>query len=98
MCIVIQHVAVLTQYNVLQVLVCMCVFYVRELGKNSIGIERVKEKLANFADKFDVPIQCIIEALEISLKRNCLTFRGQYWLQSNGTAIGPKNSCSYGIL
>jgi hypothetical protein len=36
-----------------------------------------------------------VEALEICLKRNFSTFRGQYWLQENGTAMGPKNSCSY---
>ena len=42
-----------------------------------------------------MPVECIIEALEICLKKNCSTYRGQFWLQKNGTAMGPKNSCSY---
>ena len=42
---------------------------------------------------FDIPVEYIIE--EICFSRNCSTFRGQYWLQENGTAMGPKNSCSY---
>ena len=62
---------------------------------NDTGIERVRRKLMDFVDKFDVPVECIIEALELCLKRNCSAFRGQYWLQTNGTAMGPKNSCSY---
>ena len=43
----------------------------------------------------DVPVERVVEALEICLKCNCAIFRGQYWLQENGTAMGPKNSCSY---
>ena len=42
-----------------------------------------------------MPVECIIKALEICLKKNCSTYRGQFWLQKNGTAMGPKNSCSY---
>jgi hypothetical protein len=48
-----------------------------------------------FSDKFDMPVKCIIEALEICLNRNCSTYQGKYWLQNDGTAMGPKNSCSY---
>jgi hypothetical protein len=48
-----------------------------------------------FSDELEVPVECIIEALEICLNRNCSTYRGQYWLQKNGTAMGPKSSCSY---
>jgi hypothetical protein len=29
------------------------------------------------------------------MKKNCSMYRGQYWLQENGTAMGPQNSCSY---
>ena len=36
-----------------------------------------------------------MEALEICLKCNCSTYDGQFWLQEEGTAMGPKNSCSY---
>ena len=62
---------------------------------NESGIKIVRNKLCQSAHNFDVPVECIIEALEICLRRNCSTFRGQYWLQENGTAMGPKNSCSY---
>ena len=62
---------------------------------NKTGIDRVRSKLECISDEFEVPVECIIEALEICLSRNCSTYRGQYWLQKNGTAMGPKNSCSY---
>ncbi len=62
---------------------------------NQTGIERVRCKLSLYAEAFDVPIECVIGALEIRLKRNCSMYRGQYWLQENGTAMGPNNSCSY---
>ena len=62
---------------------------------NQTGIERVRCKLSQYAEAFDVPIECAIEALEICLRKNCSMYRGQYCLQENGTAMGPKNSCSY---
>ena len=49
----------------------------------------------NIASYFDLPVECIIEALEICLTSNCSTYCGQFWLQEDGTAMGPKNSCSY---
>ena len=62
---------------------------------NETEIQRVRSKLNEHASKFDIPVDCVIEALEICLKRNCSTYKGQYWLQENGTAMGPKNACSY---
>ena len=62
---------------------------------NQLGIERFRTKLIEFSHCFDVPVECIVEALEICLKNNCSKYREQYWLQGNGTAMGPKNSCSY---
>ena len=62
---------------------------------NETGIKIVRNKLCQSAHNFDIPVECIIDALEICRRRNCSTFRGQYWLQENGTAMGPKNSCSY---
>jgi hypothetical protein len=38
---------------------------------NQTGIERVRCKLSQYAEAFDVPIECVIEALEICLKKNC---------------------------
>ena len=48
-----------------------------------------------FSEKFDVPVDCIVEALEVCLYKNCSAYPGQYWLQTDGTAMSPKNSCSY---
>ena len=62
---------------------------------NQLGIERFHTKLIEFSHCLDVPVECIVEALEICLKNNCSKYREQYWLQENGTAMGPKNSCSY---
>ena len=62
---------------------------------NVIGVERVRKRLTQFSEKFDVPVECIVEALEICLYKNCSTYQGQYWLQTDGTAMGPQNSCSY---
>ena len=55
----------------------------------------MRKKLIEFSEKFDVPVECIVEALEICLYKNCSTYQGQYWLQPDGTAMGPKNSSSY---
>ena len=62
---------------------------------NKIGVERVRKKLFKFSEKFDVPVECIVEALEICLYKNCSTYQGQYWLQTDGIAMGPKKSRSY---
>ena len=62
---------------------------------NKIGVERVRNKLTQFSGKFDLPVECIVEALEICLYKNCSAYQGQCWLQTDGTAMGPKNSCSY---
>jgi hypothetical protein len=62
---------------------------------NQTGVERVQRKLYEYASNFDIHVECIIEALEICLRCNCSTYCGQFWLQENGTAMGPKNSCSY---
>ena len=32
---------------------------------NKIGVERVRKKLTQFLGKFDLPVECIVEALEI---------------------------------
>ena len=42
--------------------------------------------------------ECIIEALEICLTNNNSTFAGQNLIQTNGTAMGAANSCSYSDL
>ena len=42
--------------------------------------------------------ECIIEVLEICLANNNSTFAGQNIIQTNGTAMGAANSCSYSDL
>ena len=38
---------------------------------------------------------CILEAVEICLKSNHSVFKENFFLQIHGTAMGPKNACSY---
>ena len=38
---------------------------------------------------------CILEAVEICLKSNHSVFNEKFYLQIHGTAMGPKNACSY---
>ena len=47
---------------------------------NQTGIERVRVKLSEYAEALEVPIECVIEALEICLRKNCSMYRGQYTL------------------
>ena len=42
--------------------------------------------------------QCLIEALQICLYSNNSTFNNKHLLQTNGTATGAPNSCSYSDL
>ena len=42
--------------------------------------------------------QCILEAVEICLKHNHSVFQHSFFLQIHGTAMGPKNACSYADL
>ena len=64
---------------------------------NTRGIATIKKRLAK-EDNFPVPIDCIIEALDIILKCNNSKFNGINYIQKNGTATGAKNSCSYSDL
>ena len=64
---------------------------------NERGLCTLKRKL----DKREVlspPSECLLEALEIILTSNNSIFNGQHLLQTNGTAMGSKNSCSYADL
>ena len=38
---------------------------------------------------------CILEAVQICLKSNHSVFNDKFYLQVHGTAMGPKNACSY---
>ena len=44
---------------------------------NKTGVERVRSKLEEVADRFDLPVKNIVEALEICLTKNCSVYRKQ---------------------
>ena len=61
---------------------------------NKSDLLSVKEALTN--SNFDVnSTQCIVDALEICLACNNSKFNHQHSLQTDGTAQGPRMSCSY---
>ena len=64
---------------------------------NNLGLTAVKNAL----DARERPMpstQCILEAVEICLKHNHSVFQHSFFLQIHGTAMGPKNACSYADL
>jgi hypothetical protein len=64
---------------------------------NAKGIMSVRRALNKRKNK-SPSTQCIIEALEISLSCNNSVFNHQHLLQTDGTAMGAPNSCSYADL
>ena len=48
-------------------------------------------------DKFP-PTDCIVEAVQICLKHDNSACEDDHFLQIHGTAMGPKNACSYADL
>ena len=61
---------------------------------NKAGLRTIKKTLDSR------PIQspstkCLMEAIKICLENNNAEFEGQHYVQTNGTAMGPKSSCSY---
>jgi hypothetical protein len=67
----------------------------------SIDNERGLLTLRNKLEKRNLktpPTECLVEALEIILTSNNSVFNGKHLVQTNGTATGAKNSCSYSDL
>ena len=64
---------------------------------NERGLETVRNKLETRRNK-SPPTDCIVEALEIVLTSNNSIFNHQHLVQTNGSATGSKNSCSYSDL
>ena len=64
---------------------------------NILGINAVIEALQARPVKFP-STDCIVEAVEICLKHNNSFFEDDNFLQIHGTAMGPKNACSYADL
>ena len=64
---------------------------------NQLGLTAVKKALD--ARENQLPsTNCILEAVEICLKSNHSVFKENFFLQIHGTAMGPKNACSYADL
>ena len=61
---------------------------------NTRGVEVIRN-LLNSRTTLKPSTDCVIEALEICLTSNNSKFAKQNLLQSNGTATGAPNSCSY---
>ena len=61
---------------------------------NKMGINSAKKFLDERACK-DLPMQCVIEALELCLSCNNSVFNDTNYIQTDGTAQGPHMSCSY---
>ena len=64
---------------------------------NKRGVEVIRN-LLNSRTTLKPSTDCVIEALEIWLTCNNSEFAKQNFLQSNGTATGAPNSCSYADL
>ena len=64
---------------------------------NNLGISAVRKALDSRKDKFP-STDCIVEAVEICLQINNCQFADQNFIQKHGTAMGPKNACSYADL
>ena len=64
---------------------------------NNLGLTAVKKALDARVSQLP-PTTCILEAVKICLKSNHSVFKDNCLLQIHGTAMGPKNACSYGDL
>ena len=64
---------------------------------NNLGITAVKKALDSRTDKFP-STDCILQAVKICLEVNNCQFSDHNFVQKHGTAIGPKNACSYADL
>ena len=61
---------------------------------NQLGISAITTAL-NSRDIKTPCTECIVEAVEICLKHNNSQYDDNNFLQIHGTAMGPKNACSY---
>ncbi|XP_022803869.1 uncharacterized protein LOC111341185 [Stylophora pistillata] len=64
---------------------------------NQLGLTAVKRALNARENKLS-STNCILQAYKFCLKSNHSVFRENFFLQVHGTAMGPKNACSYADL
>ena len=60
---------------------------------NNTITEALNSRTTNFPST-----DCVVEAVKICLKHNNSQFKDKHFLQIHGTAMGPKNACSYADL
>ena len=61
---------------------------------NALGMEACRKALDK-REKLKPSTDCIMGAIELTLENNNSTFNGKHYLHTDGTAMGPKNACSY---
>ena len=61
---------------------------------NVSGLEAVSEVLENRETDFP-PAECVLEALKLCLECNNSIFNEKFYLQEDGTVMGPHMPCSY---
>ena len=64
---------------------------------NDLGLLAVTQALNSRQNQFP-STECIVEAVKICLAHNNSSFGKEHYLQIHGTAMGPKNACSYADL
>ena len=64
---------------------------------NVLGLEAVSEILHNRESDFP-PTECILDALKLCLECNNSVFNNRFYLQVDGTAMGPHMCCSYSCI
>ena len=64
---------------------------------NELGLGAVKKAL-DARDHLVPSTSCMLEAVEICLTCNHSVFNEKFYGQIHGTALGPKNACSYADL
>ena len=64
---------------------------------NDLGLLAVTQALNSRPNQFP-STECIVEAVKICLAHNNSSFGKEHYLQMDGTAMGPKNACSYADL
>ena len=61
---------------------------------NKIGL-RACRKILDSREVLKPSTDCLLDAIKITLDNNNSTFNNTHYLQTDGTAMGSKNACSY---
>ena len=61
---------------------------------NKIGLQACR-KILDSREVLKLSTDCLMNAIKITLDNNSSTFNNTHYLQTDGTAMDPKNACSY---